>query len=234
MQQNYNQIMSWLAVYEGGFVNHRLDPGGATNRGVTQRVYDAYRARMGRPSRSVRHITDGEHDAIYAKQYWQPIRGADLPGGIDASVFDMAVHSGPSRAAQELQKVLGVKVDGQIGEVTLAACREAVANGKAEQIIIAYNKRRMSFLKSLDHWPTFATGWTRRVIGEELGLQSRDIGVLDRSVMLARKVAGIPAPRREVPGKAEGHDAGPPSALEAVIGAITALFSGRSKTRAKR
>jgi lysozyme family protein len=41
------------------------DPGGATNKGVTFRVYDAYRARRGLPRQDVRHITSAEVADIY-------------------------------------------------------------------------------------------------------------------------------------------------------------------------
>ncbi len=37
-----------LLVHEGGYVNHPKDPGGPTNKGVTQRVYEAYRKGKGK------------------------------------------------------------------------------------------------------------------------------------------------------------------------------------------
>lgn len=43
--QNVAPALSRALVHEGGFSNHSADPGGATMKGVTQRVYDAYRHR---------------------------------------------------------------------------------------------------------------------------------------------------------------------------------------------
>ncbi|MFC0282395.1 glycosyl hydrolase 108 family protein [Camelimonas abortus] len=40
----YKEALSAVLKHEGGYVNHPADPGGATNRGVTQRVYDAERS----------------------------------------------------------------------------------------------------------------------------------------------------------------------------------------------
>ena len=37
-----------VLVHEGGYVNHPKDPGGPTNKGVTQRVYDACRKGKGK------------------------------------------------------------------------------------------------------------------------------------------------------------------------------------------
>lgn len=159
MRENLETALKHVLVHEGGFVNHPKDPGGATNRGVTQRVYDAYRDRQGQSRRSVRAITAEEVADIYKRQYWDAIRGDDLPSGLDYAVFDYAVNSGPRRAAQDLQRELGVAVDGVIGNVTLAA----VAKADVYDLIDRLCARRMRFLKGLKHWRTFGKGWTRRV-----------------------------------------------------------------------
>lgn len=226
MKTNFDQIMSWLAEYEGGYVNHPRDPGGATNRGVTQRVYDAYRRRKGQSPRSVRQLTDNEHDAIYLAQYWMPVRGDHLAPGVDASVFDMAVHSGVSRAVKTLQRVLGVKADGVIGEITLAALDKAIKARGVAPIIIDFNKRRMSFLRRLSTFSTFGRGWTRRVVGQREGAQTDDIGVVDRSVMLAAGAGrDIPKPRGSVKGRAEDFDLSFIGRLiEAFAAVLEALF----------
>ena len=54
--QNYARALSRVLVHEGNYVKHPRDPGGATMKGVTQRVYDAYRKRRGDDLRSVRLI----------------------------------------------------------------------------------------------------------------------------------------------------------------------------------
>ena len=159
MKENLEAALKNVLVHEGGFVNHKADPGGATNRGVTQRVYDAYRDRQGQSRRSVRAITADEVADIYKRQYWDAIRGDDLPSGLDYAVFDYAVNSGPRRAAQDLQRELGVAVDGVIGNVTLAG----VAKADVYDLIDRLCARRMRFLKGLKHWRTFGKGWTRRV-----------------------------------------------------------------------
>ncbi|TIX97406.1 MAG: N-acetylmuramidase, partial [Mesorhizobium sp.] len=64
------ESLAKVLVHEGGYVNHRQDPGGPTNKGVTQRVYDAYRKGKGLPMRSVKHITMDEVYEIYDRQYW--------------------------------------------------------------------------------------------------------------------------------------------------------------------
>lgn len=183
---NYKPSLSLVLAHEGGYVNHPKDPGGATNQGVTQAVYDAYRKLRGLPLQSVKFITSAEVAEIYMKQYWRLVRGDDLPAGLDYAVFDFAVNSGVSRAIRYLQRLVGVDDDGVIGDFTLAASFDA-ARRHEEKLIGAYCANRLAFLKSLSTFPTFGKGWTRRVIGYHEGVQATDTGVIDYATIMARK-----------------------------------------------
>lgn len=192
MRDNLERTTDWILVHEGGYVNHPDDPGGATNMGVIQRTYDAWRDRKGRPRQSVRNITKEEVVAIYKDQYWDKVWGDHLPNGLDYTLYDFAINSGPTRAIKFLQRQLGVAEDGVLGNVTLAAVR---GKNDIEQLIIDINFARWAWLKRLRHFSTFGRGWTRRVMGEQEGVQERDHGVIDRSVMLWKEEAQIPAPK---------------------------------------
>jgi lysozyme family protein len=87
---------------EGGYVNHPADPGGATNQGITQRVYDAWRAKSELPTRSVRDIDPFEVKEIYRLQYWQPSGANVQVWPMSLAVFDAAVNHGVKRARQFL------------------------------------------------------------------------------------------------------------------------------------
>ena len=56
MKQNQAVVLDWIGLSEGGYVNHPKDPGGATDRGITQSTYDAWNRLHGRPLRPVREI----------------------------------------------------------------------------------------------------------------------------------------------------------------------------------
>jgi lysozyme family protein len=128
-------------------------------KGVTQRTYSAYRRRKGISNLSVRHIKDDEVTEIYKTQYWDAVRGDDLPAGLAYCVYDAAVNSGPSRAAKWLQRLVGVARDGVIGNQTLAA----VLDHDVKDLIDRYCDYRLAFMKRLRHWSSFKNGWTRRV-----------------------------------------------------------------------
>lgn len=158
MNSNFDECLKMVLAHEGGFVNHPKDPGGATNRGVTQKVYDAYRKTRARPMQSVKFITPDETKAIYKFQYWDRVQGDFLPRGLDYAVFDFAVNSGVSRASEYLQACVGVERDGVIGALTLSAI------GNPANVINALCDRRMSFLRNLPRFVFFGRGWTRRVV----------------------------------------------------------------------
>jgi lysozyme family protein len=197
MNQNFPTALGWVLIHEGGFVDHPRDPGGPTNQGVTQRVYDGWRRKSGLDTRSVRLIETREVEAIYERDYWDAARCDDLPPGLDYAVFDFAVNSGVSRAVRTLQRLVGVDDDGVIGSITLGA----VARQDARRLIEALCADRMVFLRRLAGWPTFGRGWTKRVMGRVDGAQTDDIGVIDRAMYLAASGPVKSAPPAAIPGK---------------------------------
>jgi len=110
--------LRFVLRWEGGFVDHPDDPGGRTNHGVTQKVYDGWRARQGLPAQDVKLIADAEVHAIYASDYWLPPRCDVLDTPLDTVQFDTAVNMGVGRAIRFLQASVGCDVDGDFGAGT--------------------------------------------------------------------------------------------------------------------
>lgn len=161
MKGNFTRSLAAVLEHEGGYVNHPHDPGGATNLGVTQDVYDAFRRSRGLDLRSVKFIGGNEVTAIYRDQYWNAVKGPELPAGVDYCIFDFAVNSGPKRAAKFLQRAVGVADDGKIGPMTLAA----VNARQAKEIIEEVCEARLHWLRTLPTFKYFGKGWTKRVDG---------------------------------------------------------------------
>jgi lysozyme family protein len=149
-----------VLVYEGGDVDDPHDPGGRTSRGVTQRVYDAWRMKQGKPKRDVYSATADEVKAIYRAQYWSAVQGDSLPIGVDLVLFDGAVNSGPKQSIKWLQAALGLQTDGVLGAVTLAALK---ADNDNDKLIAEINARRMGFLHKLSTFKYYGKGWSARV-----------------------------------------------------------------------
>lgn len=168
MRDNLKKSLELVLVHEGAYSNNPKDPGGPTNHGVTQRVYDLYRKANKLKPRSVKAITSDECAKIYKNRYWDAVKGDLLPNGIDYVCFDGAVNSGPVQAMKWLQRALGSRyhgnIDGMCGPSTIAAVAD---HPNHDQLISAICTRRMIFLKALKTWPVFRKGWTARVVEVE-------------------------------------------------------------------
>jgi lysozyme family protein len=162
MRHNWEEAIKHILKWEGGYVNHPADPGGRTNLGVTQRVWEEW---TGKPAteEDMRGLTIEMVSPLYRKRYWDAVRGDDLPSGVDLCVFDCAVNAGVGRASRFLQQAVGVVADGAIGPKTL----EAVTKMSADEIIEKFCDLRESHYKSLNTFATFGKGWMRRLDGIE-------------------------------------------------------------------
>ena len=155
--------LRFVLGWEGGFVDHPNDPGGRTNKGVTQKVYDGWRARQGLPAQDVKGIADAEVHAIYAGDYWLPPRCDLLQSPLDMVQFDTAVNMGVGRAVRFLQACVGCSVDGGFGPGT----ERAVAGCDTTAVLAAYCQRREDFYRGLvqrdPKLAVFMKGWLNRL-----------------------------------------------------------------------
>ena len=163
MQNNFETCLKEVLKHEGGFVNHPADPGGATNLGVTKKVWEEW---VGHEvtKEDIRDLTIDQVTPLYRKRFWNVCRCDDLPAGVDYVVFDLAVNSGTGRAAKFLQSAVGATPDGVIGPNTITIVRRTELSPK--ELINIICDRRVLFWKSLSTFPTFGKGWLRR--GDEV------------------------------------------------------------------
>ena len=158
MNANWDACFNHLIKHEGGYVNHPSDPGGRTNLGVTQEVWENWVDRSVTEA-EMKALTPEKVKPLYKDLYWERVKGDKLPSGVDYCVFDAAVNSGVRRASQWLQSALGTAVDGSIGPQTIAIASIT----SPTTTIINYSAQRLRFLQGLSTWPTFGKGWERRV-----------------------------------------------------------------------
>ena len=157
MKENFEQSLKMLLHHEGGYVWHPEDPGGETNLGVTRAVYEQWVGRQVMDG-EMKRLTVADVAPIYKTNYWDKIKGDDLPSGLDFAAFDWAVNSGTGRPAKVIQKYISAKQDGAIGPKTLALVAE---NDPSNMIQYLYEQRQ-KFYERLKTFDTFGKGWTRR------------------------------------------------------------------------
>lgn len=193
MKKNRNKIMSMIFNDEKGFVNRKTDAGGPTNFGITIGTLSDYRGTR-QTVQDVQNLTREEADEIYDARYWKAIHGDQLPSGLDYEVMDFYVNSG-GWAIRILQRVLGVKEDGVLGDSTMKAIDRYPGGVRA--LIVDYAEARMKYLKGLGGPKGFSAngrGWTIRVTGKDPKHQWRDQpGVVGNALTMYSAGAATPS-----------------------------------------
>jgi len=133
----FDKALSFVLKWEGGYSNHPEDPGGATNLGITQSVYNSWRRSKGLPVQDVRNITREEAAQIYKERYWDPLQLDGANPAFQLAAFDAAVNHGVGQAKEFI----------------------AASNGDWRRLIAL----RIEFYTKLRIFNTFGRGWMRRV-----------------------------------------------------------------------
>ncbi len=157
-EANWDACLAFVLAAEGGYVDDPMDPGGATNLGITLQVLSTWR-HTAVTKVDVQNLQQDEAGAIYRANYWNAERCSDLPSGVDLMVFDAAVNMGIGRSAKFLQAAAGVTADGSIGPQTLAATAAAPAAALVDVLADA----RLQFYQGLPTFDHFGQGWSARV-----------------------------------------------------------------------
>lgn len=157
-------ILSW----EGGFSNHPADRGGATNRGVTIATW-----------RQVGYDKDGDGDIdvadlkliteadavnrVMKPHFWDRWKADSIKSQSVANLVVDWVWASGKNGITGVQKLLGVKVDGIVGEKTLAALNAQPPRQLFDRIKAA----RVSFINGIiarnPSQAVFRNGWLRRL-----------------------------------------------------------------------
>lgn len=207
---------------EGGYSNAKSDRGNylqgklvGTKFGITGATLAAHRGVDFVTAEQVKSMKIAEAEEIYLRSYWPQSGGDVLPAGLDYMAFDFGVNSGPARAIMSLQSVLGQRMDGHAGELTIAAVRRYP--GGISALIKAYGAERMRYLRTLTNaktgFPANGRGWTIRVTGKDPKGQWKDQpGVIGNALSMAdvfgdRVITPISSPEGAM-AKADKRDTG--------------------------
>jgi len=152
----FDRAMKFVLRWEGGYSDHPSDPGGETNFGISKRAH---------PDVDIKNLREETAKEIYRKEYWDEIRGDELPDAVAISVMDYAVNSGVGQASRALQTIVHAKSDGQIGPNTLKQVNVAteILGEKiiAQKIVMQRSDFLCGLLSNPDYIP-FMKGWMRR------------------------------------------------------------------------
>jgi lysozyme family protein len=153
-------IVERIIAREGGFVNRAEDRGGPTNWGITIGTLGEWR-NMKATVADVQALTRLEAALIYKVRYIAPFEGVKHDDLFDL-VVDTAVNNGRGRAAQWLQRAVGVVEDGSIGPISLAKINASPSRAYFD--LCAVRMKAYGALISQNHsQAVFAAGWMNRL-----------------------------------------------------------------------
>lgn len=137
---------------EGGYSNDPTDPGGPTNFGVTQAVYDAYRSQKGLETRGVVYIEDWEVEEVYRSLYYDQYNLSFYREPLVTVLLDSFINHQSDdvgrmlqRAVNRLRPPTSLEVDGIIGPLT----RAAVSLQRPERVAEELLWERVDFYRQL-------------------------------------------------------------------------------------
>lgn len=150
MKKNSDTVIDWIIEIEGDYVNDLNDPGGETKYGISKQSY---------PKLDIKTLTKHMARVIYKTDYWNQIRGDDLPTGLDLLMMDTAVNCGVRIAVMMLQKTVRAKQDGIFGPKTM----KKLQSMHLSETLAEFVARRGVHYASIDTFDHFGLGWMRRL-----------------------------------------------------------------------
>ncbi len=159
----FRESLRFVLKWEGGYTNHPADPGGATNMGIIQKVYDAWRTKKGLPRRPVKEITRDEVEQIYWENYWTPLKCSELPKPLDLAVFDSGVNCGVGRAALWLNTALNLPAAMKVSAKTVEEARKLNPLAIARKVLDQREKHYRTIVEKNPKLKVFLKGWLNRL-----------------------------------------------------------------------
>jgi lysozyme family protein len=163
MINNFSACWAFTAQQEGEYTSNPADPGnwtgGACGSGVCAGTAFGISA-ADYPQTDIKALTQAQAGIIMKADYWGKVNGDELPAGVDLIVFDFAVNAGPGTSAMQLQSLLKVKQDGDIGPATLAA----LATRDRSWVIAALTLSHQAYYRRLPGFAEFGNGWIARTV----------------------------------------------------------------------
>jgi lysozyme family protein len=155
---NFEYSVEKLIVFEGSDVDRSI--GTIHSRyGITRPTLKRYNGRV-----DVENLTKEVAKDIIYKLYWKEFELDRIMDKRSALlVLDFIYNSNSYNALKQIDKCLGVKVDGKLSVIDISKINYMGYKAFYE----VYSKQRLNYMKSLKNWNQFSRGWKFRV--EELG-----------------------------------------------------------------
>lgn len=159
---NFSSAIKKMLNLEGGKTYEKSDRGGKTNFGITQRTFNTWRDSIKQPRADVFKITQEEAKEIYKKNYWDLIKGSQLPHDVAQAILSMALTDGPQDAIRHTQKILGIPPTGIMGPITMKSIWSAAKQKGTKKLTNYIVDKQIQRYQSDEQAKTYGKGWTNR------------------------------------------------------------------------
>ena len=159
---DFNEAINKMLNLEGGKTYEKSDRGGKTNFGITQRTFNTWRDSIKKPRADVFTIKQEEAKEIYKKNYWDLIKGSQLPHDVAQAILSMALTDGPQDAIKHTQKILGIPPTGVMGPITMKSIWSAAKQKGTKKLTNYIVDKQIQRYQSDEQAKTYGKGWTNR------------------------------------------------------------------------
>ena len=169
---NFNQFLPTLLKHEGGWSDDPVDPGGATNKGITLHTFKAYGPKLLNVQQptvtQLKILTDDQAGRIYKSEYWDTVFADEIQFELLAHMLcDFHVNAG-HHAITVLIRVLNSLGSNHVpaGRLTRKVLDSLNDHDPAE-VYMDYKAARIAYYRSLalEHpvLRKYLRGWIARV-----------------------------------------------------------------------
>jgi len=162
VSRTFEIAIEFVLEHEGELSNHPYDRGGQTYRGIARKAWPLWEG--------WKYIDAGGTPPLemvrkfYYENFWVPLKCDSLPPPIAIFLFDSAVGSGHVLPTRWLQRAIGAKDDGIMGNETIQKAHQlppqAVVDSMLRRRILLYDHIVRNDRKQY----AFLAGWLRRTM----------------------------------------------------------------------
>ncbi len=165
---NVEILAPFILSFEGGFSDHPLDRGGATNMGVTMSTWKEVGEDLNGDGFvdvvDLKQLTQQDViDRVLKPHYWDRVKGDQIKDQSIANLIVDWVWASGVWAIKHTQRALGVVQDGIVGPQTLTKLNSA----EPQALFSLLHAERVAFIdriiKSNPSQEVFRKGWLRRI-----------------------------------------------------------------------
>lgn len=166
-----------VLAHEGGLTDHKSDPGGITNFGISLRFLKSLNLDIDHDgdvdADDIRHLSLDQAKLIYKKEFWDRYNYRLFPENVAIKLLDTSVNMGPSQSHKILQQALWghgyqVAVDGVLGAQSRSAVDAIFQSNRLATNVLLPTMRVLQhayYNRLIEKNPKLAAfngGWTKR------------------------------------------------------------------------